>query len=136
MRSHGHSQGTGVVLWCWNLALELAGVRAVGAAATTERALAHLTRAGAPDHFWVHVDADVLDDAVMPAVDYRQPGGLCPAELATVLAGAIATGRVAGVEVTIYNPALDPDGRAGAGLVGALARGLGRAASSSAVATT
>jgi arginase len=24
----------------------------------------------------VHLDADVLDDAVMPAVDYRQPGGL------------------------------------------------------------
>jgi arginase len=117
------------------LALDLAAVRVVGAAAAAERALAHLTRPGAPDHFWVHVDADVLDDEVMPAVDYRQPGGLSPDELATVLAGAIATGRVAGVEVTIYNPALDPDGTAGAALAGALARGLQPAASSSATAT-
>jgi len=70
----------------------------------------------------VHVDADVLDDAVMPAVDHRQPGGLTPGELATILAAAMASGRVAGVDVTIYNPALDPD--AGASLAGALIRGL------------
>jgi arginase len=64
----------------------------------------------------------------MPAVDYRQPGGLSLDELATLLAAATATGRVAGVEVTIYNPALDPDGTAGAALTGALVRGLGAAA--------
>jgi arginase len=116
------------------LALDLAVVRAAGAPAAAERAVAHLTRPGAPNHFWVHVDADVLDDAVMPAVDYRQPGGMSPDELATVLAVAIATGRVAGIDVTIYNPALDPDGTAGAALTGALARGLGPAASSSAIA--
>ena len=51
--------------------------------------------------------------------------GVSPAdELATILAAAIATGRVAGVDVTIYNPALDPAGTAGATLTGALARGL------------
>ena len=83
-----------------------------------------------PDHFWVHVDADVLDDTVMPAVDYRQRGGLFADELATILAAAMATGRVAGVEVTIYNPALDPAGAAGAALTGALARGLGGGAPS------
>ena len=109
------------------LALDLATVRAVGAMAVAERALAHLTRPDAPGRFWLHVDADVLDDAVMPAVDYRQPGGLSLDELATLLAAATATGRVAGVEVTIYNPALDPDGTAGAALTGALARGLGGA---------
>jgi arginase len=107
------------------LALDLAVVRAAGAPAAAERALAHLTRRGAPDNFWVHVDADVLDDAVMPAVDYRQAGGLSPDELATVLAVAMASGRVAGVEVTIYNPELDPHGTAGAALVRALTRGLG-----------
>jgi arginase len=113
------------------LALDLVAIRAAGAHAAAERALAHLTSPKAPDRFWVHVDADVLDDAVMPAVDYRQPGGLSPDELATVLALAMDTGRVAGIEVTIYNPTLDPDGTAGAALTGALARGLGRAASSS-----
>jgi arginase len=107
------------------LALDLAEVRATGASAAGARALARLARQGAPGQFWVHVDADVLDDAVMPAVDYRQPGGLSPDEVATLLAAAMATGRVAGVEVTIYNPALDPDGSAGAVLSGVLARGLG-----------
>lgn len=110
------------------LALDLAAVRAAGAPAAAERALAHLTRPDAPDRFWVHVDADVLDDAILPAVDYRQPGGLSPDELATILAAAMATGRVAGIEVTIYNPALDPDGTAGAALTGALACGLRGAA--------
>ena len=28
------------------------------------------------DGFFIHVDADCLDDAIMPAVDYRLPGGL------------------------------------------------------------
>ncbi len=107
------------------LALDLAAVRAAGARAAAGHALVHLTRPGAPDHFWVHVDADVLDDTVMPAVDYRQPGGLSADELVTILAAAIATGRVAGVDVTIYNPALDPAGTAGAALTAALARGLG-----------
>ena len=49
----------------------------------------------------------------------------------TILAAAMATGLVAGVEVTIYNPALDPAGTAGAALTGALARRLGGAASPS-----
>ncbi len=74
----------------------------------------------------------MLDDAVMPAVDYRQPGGLSPDELVTILAAAMATGRVAGVEVTIYNLARDPDGTAGATLTDALVRGLGSAATPSA----
>jgi arginase len=109
------------------LALDLPAVRDAGAHAAAERALAHLTRPGAPDRFWVHVDADVLDDSIMPAVDYRRPGGLSAEELATILAAAMATRRVAGVEVTIYNPTLDPDGTAGAALARALARGLGGA---------
>ncbi|MGH2966848.1 MAG: hypothetical protein ACRDMH_15895 [Solirubrobacterales bacterium] len=41
------------------------------------------------------------------------------------LAAAMATGRVAGVKATIYNPALDPAGSAGAAPTGALACGLG-----------
>ena len=38
-------------------------------------ALAHLERAGGPAGFWVHLDVDVLDDAIMPAVDYHLPTG-------------------------------------------------------------
>jgi arginase len=75
--------------------------------------------------FWIHLDADVLDDASMPAVDYRQPGGLSPAELREVLKLLIRTERAVGITITIYNPLLDPDGTAGRGLVGAVVGGLG-----------
>jgi arginase len=75
--------------------------------------------------FWVHVDADVLDDHVMPAVDYRQPGGLEPAELVVLLRSSLKTRRLAGVSVAIYNPALDPDESAARTLVDCLAAGLG-----------
>jgi arginase len=108
------------------LALDLAAIREIGAAAAAERAIGHLTRTDAPRRFWIHIDADVLDDAVMPAVDYRLPGGLSTDELYTFLAAAVACGRVAGAEITIYNPTLDPDGIAGAALSDVVVRGLGR----------
>ena len=39
-----------------------------------ERALATVTKPEVRG-FWVHFDVDVLDDAIMPAVDYRHEGG-------------------------------------------------------------
>jgi len=103
--------------------LDLAAIRRVGTQAALERALDWLTR---PEllGFWVHLDADVLDDAVMPAVDYRMPDGLSFDELATVLGAAAASGRMAGIDLTIFNPALDPDGAIAAGFADAIARGL------------
>lgn len=76
------------------------------------------------DGFWIHLDADVLDDEAMPAVDYRLPGGLSPAEVREVLALLIRTERAVGVEITIYNPRLDPAGAAGRALAGAVGGGL------------
>ncbi len=35
--------------------------------------------------FWIHLDADVLDDRIMPAVDYRMDGGLDFSELSELL---------------------------------------------------
>lgn len=90
-------------------AIDLAELRSIGLAAALQRALEVLTGPGL-DGFWVHIDADVLDDAVMPAVDYRNPGGLSWAELTAIVAAALATGRVAGLDLTIFNPNLDPDG--------------------------
>jgi arginase len=66
------------------------------------------------------LDVDVLDDAVMPAVDYRLPDGLTWDELATVLRAAVATGHVAGLDIAIFNPTLDRDGRIAAALVDTL----------------
>lgn len=104
---------------------DLAEVRRLGAEAAGRAAVEHLSRAGGPGHFWIHFDADVLDDAVMPAVDYRLPGGLRHDELRLVLGAAIASGRAVGLEATIYNPALDPGGAAGRALAAMIVEALG-----------
>jgi arginase len=106
--------------------LDLASVRERGAARAASDAVEHLGRPDL-DGFWIHVDCDVLDDAVMPAVDYRLPGGLSWDELETVLAATIATGRAVGLELTIFNPALDTDGVIIRTLVAGLGRALGNA---------
>ncbi|MDJ0381748.1 arginase family protein [Streptomyces sp. G-G2] len=64
--------------------------------------------------FWVHLDADVLDPAVMPAVDSPDPGGLLPDELGELLAVLVKSPRCVGLNVTVYDPDLDPDASAGA----------------------
>jgi arginase len=106
------------------LSRDLAVIRDRGIESVTRDALAHLTRDEGPaDGFWIHVDADVLDDAIMPSVDYRLPGGLSWRELTHVLRMAIHSGHAVGLELTIYNPTLDP-GRPGAN---GLARAIGDA---------
>ncbi|MFJ6792830.1 arginase family protein [Streptomyces sp. NPDC091268] len=64
--------------------------------------------------FWVHLDADVLDPGVMPAVDSPEPGGLLPDELAELLGALVGSPRCVGLNVTVYDPDLDPAGRAAA----------------------
>ncbi|GGZ69364.1 arginase family protein [Streptomyces bluensis] len=66
------------------------------------------------DGFWVHLDADVLDPSVMPAVDSPDPDGLLPDELVALLRPLVTSPHCAGLNVTIYDPDLDPDGTAGA----------------------
>jgi arginase len=85
---------------------DLAEVRRLGAAAAARQGLAALEASGA-EGFWVHLDADVLHDDVMPAVDYRMPEGLWPEELTEALAVVLASPRAVGMEVTIYNPTFD-----------------------------
>jgi arginase len=60
------------------------------------------------DGYWIHLDVDILDPGVMPAVDSPDPGGLSAAELTGLLA-ALAPGAV-GAQVTVFDPDLDPDG--------------------------
>lgn len=92
---------------------------------SAHEAVRHLTRQHGPsDGFWIHLDADVLDDVIMPAVDYRLPGGLSWAELASVLRIATDSGRAVGIEITIYNPKLDPDGTSGKGLTATVVKAL------------
>jgi arginase len=102
---------------------ELDEVRALGASAAAERAVGVLRRNDL-EGFWIHLDADVLDDAIMPAVDYRLPGGLSWDELTATLRVSMRTGRVVGMNVGIFNPALDEDGSIARGLVSCLVAGL------------
>ena len=76
------------------------------------------------DGIWIHLDADVLDDRIMPAVDYRLPGGLSWDELAATLRAVMGTGKAVGLNVGIFNPALDDDGAIARRLVSCLVEGL------------
>lgn len=93
-------------------AFDLPTIRRLGIVPAARDAVAHLSRSELGG-FWIHVDADCLDDAIMPAVDFRLPGGLSASELQTVLSTALASGLAVGLEITIYNPTLDTDERAG-----------------------
>ncbi|PSR54004.1 arginase [Adhaeribacter arboris] len=62
------------------------------------------------DGFWLHLDVDVLEDEVMPAVDSRTPGGLTYEELNSILAALMASPKATGLEITILDPDLDPTG--------------------------
>jgi arginase len=110
-------------------AFDLATMRHMGVEKAALAAVAHLTRDGL-DGFFIHLDADSLDDELMPAVDYRLEGGLSWDELKTTLRVAIASGKAMGLEVAIYNPKLDEDGTAGRGLADALSEALGTSAPS------
>lgn len=59
---------------------------------------------------WLHLDADVLDDMVMPAVDSRQPDGLSYKELVEIIQQMRSSGVLVGMQITIIDPDLDPDG--------------------------
>lgn len=62
------------------------------------------------DGFWIHLDVDVLDHKVMPAVDSPQPGGMSYEELRELLIPLMAHPKVAGIQLTILDPTLDPYG--------------------------
>ncbi len=62
-----------------------------------------------PDGFWVHLDVDVLDPLIMPAVDSPDPGGLRYPELIDLLEPLLAHRLCCGMEITILDPDRDPD---------------------------
>src|SRR5262245_10010995 len=103
--------------------IDLGEVRRLGAAGASNAAVEHLSRPNMPG-FWVHLDADVIDDLLMPAVDYRMPGGLSWDELVRTLRTATDSGRAVGIDITIFNPKLDYDGSIATAFVDALESGL------------
>lgn len=99
--------------------VDLHRLRALGgAAAAADHALTHLPDAP----LWLHLDVDVLDSDLMPAVDSPFPDGLTSPELSTLLRTLLP--HATGLEITIFDPELDPTGEYATTLVRALAAGL------------
>ena len=96
---------------------------ALGPAAAAQQALALVK----PGRLWLHVDVDVLDQAVMPAVDSPGTPGFDFGQLGTLVRGLLASGRVVGADVTIFDPELDTGGAIAQRLAACLAESFGRA---------
>lgn len=96
--------------------------RTLGMAGSAAAALSVVTRE--TEGFWVHLDVDVLSDVEMPAVDYVMPGGLTFQELGEVLGPVVASPSAVGLQVTIFNPRLDPSGQLAVRLVKLLTTAL------------
>ena len=76
--------------------------------------------ASAAGPFWLHLDVDVLDEAVFPATDYLQPDGLDWEELAAC-SRRWPPPTAVGASLACYNPDKDPGLDCGRRLVAALA---------------
>jgi arginase len=113
----------------YRLDLQAAGIvtravpalRAEGAARTAQWARDQLVDCAG---YWVHVDVDVLDPAVMPAVDAPEPGGIAFPELELLLAGLVDTPHCLGVEITVFDPDYDTDGAFAEEITAAVVSGL------------
>lgn len=101
--------------------LDLAEIERAGPPAIAARVLERLEPLPG---FWIHVDADVLADDIMPAVDSRVPGGLSYEALVELIRPLLASPRALGVELTIYDPDRDPEGTVGRAFTAALVEAL------------
>ncbi|MDU3936261.1 MAG: arginase family protein, partial [Serratia liquefaciens] len=71
--------------------------------------------------FWLHLDVDVLDQAVMPAVDSPGSPGIDRLWLENIGAKLLQNPLCCGMTVSVFDPDLDPDGRYAALIVEMLA---------------
>jgi arginase len=85
-----------------------ADVQSKGAAASAEEALEHAH--GRTHEFVLHIDLDVISGDDFSATNLSAPGGLRFDEVRQALAVFARQPTLAAIEVSAYNPALDPDG--------------------------
>ncbi len=97
-------------------------LRAEGAARSAQWARSLVTECLG---YWVHLDVDVLDPSVMPAVDAPAPGGIAYQELEHLLRGLVVMPECLGLEVTVFDPDFDVDGVYAQDLVNTLVAVLG-----------
>jgi arginase len=95
-------------------------IRAEGVERIAAQALAAVT----PKRLWLHIDLDVLNEKVMPAVDSPGSPGLDFDQLARLIRALRASDRIVGANVVIYDPELDPKGDCARGIVACLATAL------------
>ena len=60
--------------------------------------------------FCIHLDVDVVDQSIMPAVDCPAFPGLSADDLVTIVTPLAADSRYLGTTVTVFDPDLDPEG--------------------------
>lgn len=60
--------------------------------------------------FWIHLDLDVIDASEMPAVDSPEKDGPTFKTISGLLSELLCSTNCLGLEVTIYDPDLDPKG--------------------------
>ena len=60
---------------------------------------------------YVHFDVDIVNPMDAPAMNYLAAGGPSVAELRRVFTHLAASGRIAAVSLSSWNPELDVDGR-------------------------
>jgi len=104
--------------------LDVDAVRELGPSAAAARALERLAD-DRLEGFWVHLDVDVLDRTIIPAVDSPNEHGLDLGQLTELLTPILADPRARGLELTVFDPDLDPDGAQARTLVALLSRSLG-----------
>lgn len=93
----------------------------IGPAAVIERIRKMLARKPKQD-YWIHLDIDVLDQAMMPAVDSPGSPGIPPDDLVIIIASFVAEPRCRGMTVTVFDPDLDPEGCLASTIVNLLAQ--------------
>ncbi|MGR7001968.1 arginase family protein [Yinghuangia aomiensis] len=98
-------------------------IQRIGIAELGERVARRLAERGL-ERVWLHVDLDVLDERVLPAVDTPGRPGLDYDQLARLAETLLGTGRVIGLDVSVYDPELDPDGTHAARIADCLATAL------------
>ena len=103
--------------------IDVQDVLAGGTAAAARRVTERLESRGL-DRAWLHVDLDVLDEKVMPAVDSPGSPGFDYRQLAELIAALVASGRIAGADFAIYDPERDPGHAHARGIVDCIADGL------------
>ncbi|QQT84008.1 arginase family protein [Serratia plymuthica] len=67
--------------------------------------------------FWLHLDVDVLDQTIMPAVDSPGSPGIDRLWLENIVARLLQNPMCCGMTLSVFDPELDPDGGRYAALI-------------------